>query len=198
MSRHAYAVWATGQPRATARATARGTGQGGETGGMGGAKPRARGPRPPTGGRRNRRPGATHTRTPTAGGRTEGQEKARPGTPAARACVRGAPGSLTRQSIRVCLPGYVFPRHSRHCVPGEGGYVGLTGNERGTSEEIGKELRSSRVQDGSQNGGNYQSNRILKDSMKSHGSATMRALASLVFDTIYFDINRAASLLYSQ
>ena len=84
--------------------------------------------------------------------------------------------------------------HSRHCVAGEGDYHGLTGKERGTSEEIGKELRSSRVQNGSQNGGNYQSNRILKDSMSSHGSATMRALASLVFDTIYFDINRAASL----
>ena len=47
--------------------------------------------------------------------------------------------------------------HSRHCVAGEGDYHGLTGKERGTSEEIGKELRSSRVQDGSQNGGNYQS-----------------------------------------
>ena len=84
--------------------------------------------------------------------------------------------------------------HSRHCVAGEGDYHGLTGKERGTSEEIGKELRSSRVQDGSQNGGNYQSNRILKESASSHGSATMRALASLVFDTIYSDTNRAASL----
>ena len=84
--------------------------------------------------------------------------------------------------------------HSRHCVAGEGDYHGLTGNELGTSEEIGKELRSSRVQDGSQNGGNYQSNRILKESASSHGSATMRALASLVFDTIYSDTNRAASL----
>ena len=45
--------------------------------------------------------------------------------------------------------------HSRHYVPGEGGYDGLTGNERGTSEEVGNELRSSRVQNGSQNGGSY-------------------------------------------
>jgi hypothetical protein len=36
--------------------------------------------------------------------------------------------------------------HSRHCVPGVGGYNGLTGNELGTSEEIGKELRRCRVQ----------------------------------------------------
>jgi hypothetical protein len=69
--------------------------------------------------------------------------------------------------------------HSRHYVPGKGGYDGLTGNERGTSEEIGKELLSSptgnergtseeigkellssRVQNGSQNGGSYRSNRI--------------------------------------
>jgi hypothetical protein len=84
--------------------------------------------------------------------------------------------------------------HSRHCVPRKGGYDGLTGNERDTPKEIGKELRSSRVQDGSQNGGGYQSNRILKESARSHGSATMRALASLVFDTIYFDTDRAASL----
>ena len=39
-----------------------------------------------------------------------------------------------------------------------------------------------------------QSNRILKESVSSRGSATMRALASLVFDTIYFDTDRAASL----
>jgi hypothetical protein len=44
------------------------------------------------------------------------------------------------------------------------------------------------------NGGSYQSNRILKESASSHGSATMRSLASLVFDTIYLDKDRAASL----
>jgi hypothetical protein len=77
--------------------------------------------------------------------------------------------------------------HSRHCVPRKGGYDGLTGNERDTPKEIGKELLSSRVQNGSKNGGGYRSNRILKESASSHGSATMRPLASLVFDTIYFD-----------
>jgi hypothetical protein len=33
--------------------------------------------------------------------------------------------------------------HSRHCVPGGGDYDGLTGNELGTSEEIGMELLST-------------------------------------------------------
>jgi hypothetical protein len=41
--------------------------KGREGGGVGGAKPRTRGPRPPMGERRNQRPGATHTRTPTPG-----------------------------------------------------------------------------------------------------------------------------------